>query len=121
MPDNTIRDQLAAVIRAEYIKHPPSRYPTERALADALLAAGWRPPAQVITDPAELDALPIGSVVLGYGVAHQACPRRQMGDTPAWLKPSGLRVQTSADLLADCCGAGVTVLYLPTEETPDDE
>lgn len=34
---------------------------------DVILAAGWRPPARVITDPAEADALPIGTVVINDG------------------------------------------------------
>ncbi|MFR9773095.1 hypothetical protein [Nocardia sp. SC052] len=86
------------------------------AFADAVIELGWRPPARVITDPAELDTLPIGSVVRGYGVAHQACPGYGRSNYPAlWLKPTG-RPQTSAELLADCRGAGVTVLYVPTED-----
>lgn len=85
-------------------------------LLDALSAyAGWRPPARVIEDPAEMDTCPIGSVVLGYGVAHQAVPGYHRSNyPPLWLKPTG-RPQTSAELLADCRGAGVTILHTPTE------
>ncbi|UGT65290.1 hypothetical protein LTT66_18140 [Nocardia gipuzkoensis] len=82
--------------------------------AERIVAAVNGQPAQVITDPAEMDALPWGSVVLAYGVAHQACPA-EFGELPAWLKPTGMRAQTSAELLADTRGAGVTVLYVPTE------
>ncbi|WP_159840170.1 hypothetical protein [Nocardia sp. CY41] len=68
--------------------------------------------ARVITEPTELDALPIMSLVLAYGVAHQAVPAER-GDAPVWLKPTGVRAQTSVELLADTRGAGVTVLYAP--------
>jgi hypothetical protein len=42
-----------------------------RSYADGALAAGWRPPARVITTVRELDALPVGSIVRGdkFGVA----------------------------------------------------
>ncbi|WP_029924026.1 hypothetical protein [Nocardia otitidiscaviarum] len=33
-------------------------------LREVVVSAGWRPPARVISDPAELDALPIESVVI---------------------------------------------------------
>lgn len=34
------------------------------AAVDAILTKGWRPPARKISDPAELDALPDGAVVM---------------------------------------------------------
>ncbi len=37
------------------------------AMAGAILAAGWRPPARTVTTAAELDALPKGTVVLVTG------------------------------------------------------
>lgn len=55
----TDRGQLAAIM-ALHVQDPDDR----RAAADALYALGWRPPARVITDPDDLDALPDGSVVL---------------------------------------------------------
>ncbi|MGW6698824.1 hypothetical protein [Nocardia sp. NPDC055049] len=87
-------------------------------LAGALLAKGVRVPARVVTDPTEMDTWPLGAVVRGYGVAHQNVPGYMPGDVPLWLKPTG-HPQTSAELLADCRGAGVTILYLPEEEADD--
>lgn len=84
-------------------------------IADAVIGAGWRPPAREITDPAELDTLPIMSIVRAYGVAHQAVPSER-GGALEWLKPAGQRSYTSAELLAACRGAGVTVLYEPVDE-----
>ncbi|WP_280439009.1 hypothetical protein [Nocardia cyriacigeorgica] len=102
-------------VHASYISHLD-----QHELADAVIAAGWRPPARTVTDPAEMDSWPLGTVVRGYGVAHQNVPGHVAGDPPLWIKPTG-RLQTSAELLADCRGAGVTVLYQPEEETDDDD
>lgn len=88
-------------------------------LAGALIAKGVRVPARTVTDPAEMDTWPLGTVVRGYGVAHQNVPGYVQGDVPLWLKPTG-RLQTAAELLADCRGEGVTVLHLPVEEVEDD-
>ncbi len=75
---------------------------------------GWRPPARILTDAADLDSLPIMSVVLAYGVAHQAIPG--LGSVRlAWVKPTGQSAQSSAELLAATRGKGVTVLYEPEE------
>ncbi|NIL77646.1 hypothetical protein [Rhodococcus sp. B10] len=57
------RDALAATIRADYDKRPPDRYPTEHALAEAVLAAGWRPPARLIESVEELDACVMETVI----------------------------------------------------------
>ena len=32
-----IRDRIAAIVRAEYDKHPPDRYPQEQVIADAIV------------------------------------------------------------------------------------
>lgn len=62
MPDNETRDQLAEIINTEitrqvevHASYISALYETE--LADAILAAGFRPPARVIDTPGELDAL----------------------------------------------------------------
>jgi len=113
MPDQTPRYQLERLAR-EVIDSRTWNAPAlvAVALVDAVLATGWRPPARVITDPAELDALPYMCVVLAYGVAHQSVPS-ELVDLPLWLKPTGERAYTSAELLAACRGAGVTVLHTP--------
>ena len=61
MSDTTPRDQLAEIIedissdewRGDWIS-----------VADAILAAGFRPPARVVTTVEELDALAVGTVVM---------------------------------------------------------
>ncbi|MEV4155437.1 hypothetical protein AB0J48_20645 [Nocardia salmonicida] len=75
------------------------------ALASGL--TGWRPPAQVITTAAELDALPVGSIILhprGDGIPKLAA---------GWCVPGHMQTYTAADLLRR---GPVTVLYVPTEE-----
>jgi hypothetical protein len=45
---------------------------TYEGYADAAIAAGWRPPPRVITDPAELADLPDGTTILdALGVPRQ--------------------------------------------------
>ncbi|MFD4457674.1 hypothetical protein [Nocardia sp. NPDC058480] len=89
--------------------------PFFRGVVDLVLAAGWRLPAREISDPAELDALPPFSVVLAYGVSHQAVPDETQ--PVVWIKPFGS--YTSAELLTACRGKGVTVLYEPADEEDD--
>ncbi|WP_029923899.1 hypothetical protein [Nocardia otitidiscaviarum] len=60
MADNDFRAQLNALL-SEHINYRDHEHETA---VDALLAAGVRPPVRVISDPAELDALPIESVVI---------------------------------------------------------
>ena len=61
---NTERDELERLMAEGFADDP-------YAIADAILAAGYRKPREVTT-PAELDALPVGSVVLdGWGTAYQ--------------------------------------------------
>jgi hypothetical protein len=135
MPDQAPRDQLAEILA----KHAPYRnrrggvectcpaphWISEAGaangwaehVAEAIVGPGWRPPARVITAVAELDALAPFSVVLGYGIAHQAIPDDRA--PVLWIKPTG-RPQTSAELLADCPRGGVTVLHDTTEPyTPE--
>lgn len=79
--------------------------------ASAVIKAGWRPPARIITDPVELAQLPAGSIVRGCDVPHLALlgiANRAI----VWTSANG-QMQTSAMLLTDCRGAGVTVLYTP--------
>lgn len=81
-------------------------------IADAILAAGWRPPARVTTTAAELDNLPGGSVVID-------------SDGSAWRKGSDYR-DIPRWWLAGAPGGGVgssivinhapvTVVYTPEE------
>lgn len=57
------RDTLAALIRSEYVTRPEGARPAPRVLAGAILAAGWRPPAQVIETAEDLAAVERGTIV----------------------------------------------------------
>ena len=79
MSDTTPRDQLEQIIYKHIycdvrgpkmdcgMDYPSSDYlefvSTGR-LADAIIAAGWRPPARTVTTVEELDALAVGTVVM---------------------------------------------------------
>lgn len=79
------------------------------AIADAILDAGWRPPAQVLKTVEEIDALPAGAVVLTMRGHGQAWVRIETGH---WTNgPSCYSTKT----LVRACGPRVTVL-LPTIE-----
>lgn len=102
MPDNEIRDQLAEIMRTS----GPGTYGDA---ADAVVAAGWRPPARVITEAADLDALPLGSVcrtdILGGDVWWRVSDE-------GWETPLSARAWSSAEIV----GRGdVTVLWTPEE------
>ena len=64
------RDELADLINEFMESDVPESVPDKHeplgidyAAADAILAAGWRPPARTVTTVEELDALPVGSIV----------------------------------------------------------
>lgn len=82
------RDQLAELVSRTYhacIDSRPIGDPFA-AIADALIAAGWRPPIQLITSHEELDALPVGAVVMDApypeGDVHQ-----RSGADGLWAEP----------------------------------
>jgi hypothetical protein len=58
------RGQLRDLLRAVIDEHSFQGISYSDAAACALLAAGWRPRAQVIEDSAILDALPVGAIVM---------------------------------------------------------
>jgi hypothetical protein len=62
---NEQRDELAKVIISAYGEDSEAECPCEQDLdlADAILAAGYRKP-RTVTTAEELDALPVGSVIL---------------------------------------------------------
>jgi len=69
MSDTTPRDQLAQIIedhyydgRSGWISYENRQKAIER-MANKILAAGFRPPARVVTTVEELDALPEGTVI----------------------------------------------------------
>lgn len=115
MSDATIRDQLADILRDEGIYCGDCDYGSRECpecgrmlggFADAILAAGYRPPARVITDPAEL---PTGSIVVRDGVAWQ-------------LEKGGWSMRGTRARWDEPHGTGpIILLYVPTEEARDGE
>lgn len=72
MRDATPRDRLAQIINEHMEadvpetvadKHEP--VDADYAMADAIIAAGWRPPARVVTTVEGLDALPARRIIQG--------------------------------------------------------
>lgn len=70
MSDTEARERLAQIIedhyydgRSGWISYENRQKAIER-MANKILAAGWRPPARVVTTVKELDALPDRSVVV---------------------------------------------------------
>lgn len=63
MTDTTARDQLVKIMTSPRM-YTNSGGDAQRIHADAIVAAGWRPPARVIETPEDLDALPDLSVVM---------------------------------------------------------
>lgn len=115
MTDNTIRDQLAETLDGllgDRERDTTSREFLATEAADALLADGWRPPARVITDPADLDALPLGSVILAGTWAAQSTRVDDSGHVVWCISGSGAQ-RWSAELLR--LHRDVTVLWTPEE------
>lgn len=77
MSDTEARDQLADLIEwAEtdtYATSQPDGMARTTILADAILAAGFRPPARTVTTVEELDALPDRSVIVAADCAILQC------------------------------------------------
>lgn len=89
-------------------------------LADAVIAAGWRPPAQVIETIGEVDALPVGSILADRdGDAWQLLPGgwRCPALDNEWMDRSDDWF-TAADALAE---GPLTVLRIPTKNGDTDE
>ena len=70
MSDTTSRDQLAQIIEKDFYDGRSGWLSQEdeqraiRRMAEAIIAAGWRPPARVVTTVEELDALAVGTVIM---------------------------------------------------------
>ena len=82
------RDALASVLRDAADAAIDAGLPvlTYDGYADAVIAGGWRPPARVLIDPAELDDLPDGSVIVdALDVARQLVDNTWQGTTSGAL------------------------------------
>lgn len=90
-------------------------------VADIAIRAGWRPPARGITTAADLEALPIGSVILlEYGVVAQAVGGEEDIRATGWMGIGHDLQWTSAQVVEYAGrGASFAVLYVP--ETGDTE
>lgn len=96
----TARDRLASVLReaAEHAVEAGLPVLTFEGYADAVIAAGWRPPQRIVTDPGELAELAEGSVVLdALGVVRMLTDGKWIaqggGDSvlsPAMSLPAGI-------------------------------
>lgn len=108
------RDQLAAILRGHSMPSGEPDFPADEyeCCADAVIAAGWRPPTRVITTVDDLDALPVAAVILAGGQAWQGI-RTPVG--PLWRLAGGAFDRSSEYVL--CMFGPATVLFTPTERT----
>lgn len=107
------RDTLSDVISRAYrraLAQVPIANPDE-AIADELLESGWRPPPRVIKTDAELDDLPINTVILSGGQAWQSFP---LLDGMGWQLAGSVNGRTSKYVLRVFGHA--TVLHIPQPE-----
>lgn len=94
------RDELAGILReaADVVIAAGLPVLTYDGYADAAIAAGWRPPPRVITDPAELGDVPDGTTILdALGVPRQLTGNRWVGTSAGELPP--LQVPLPATVL----------------------
>jgi hypothetical protein len=97
------RDALASVLRDAADAAIDAGLPvlTYDGYADAVIAGGWRPPARVLIDPADLDGLPAGSVIVdALDVARQLIDNSWQGTTSGAL--AAQQVPLPAALIHPC-------------------
>ncbi len=85
------RDELAAILRDAADAAVDAGLPvlTFDGYAEAVVAAGWRSAPTLIIDPAELDDLPEGTVILDpMGLPMQLCDNRGSQRHPHHRRPS---------------------------------
>ena len=84
------REELTSILRGAAEAAIAGGLPvlTYEGYADAAVMAGWRPPSRVITDPAELGEMPIGSVILdALGAPRQLTGHLWVGTAGGSLPP----------------------------------
>ncbi|MEU9515892.1 hypothetical protein [Micromonospora sp. NPDC048169] len=110
MSDQTPREQLATALRLR-------RGIDTAKVIDAVITAGWRPPARVITDPTELDALGGGSIVVAGTKRDRNGRAWQCNSGRRWFRTGDPAGHSSTELLTTY--GSVTVLHTPENgETP---
>jgi hypothetical protein len=82
--------------------------------ADDIERAGWRPPAQVITDVEELNKLPNWTVILDANEEFHRLNPYGMDDSRTWF-PAWLTGNAYATDFGQDPELPATVVYLPTE------
>lgn len=106
------RDQLADLLDihlGDPERDTVTREFMARETATLIIEMGWRPPAREITDPAELDALPVGTV----GVAPSGVVWQRWRDR--WTANGS--TCTSAYLARH--RGPLAIVHVPTEEPTD--
>jgi hypothetical protein len=118
------RDTMAADLKRSGDTHGAMGYNLRYwgPVADDMLAAGYRLPAQVITTAAELDALPGRSIVVGhrgkFGTGYQLTSWDAFTNAANWASPYDIEDRSTSRQVIEREGS-VTVLYVPTEEAGD--
>ena len=120
MSESTARDQLAGELlgvlavassfpeRAQVRLLGQDMRPLAEKCADVVIAAGWRPPARVVTTVEELDALPDDTLLLI--ACHLSNLVYEVEDGEAWQVGYGYGIRLDPELLP------ATVLYEPEED-----
>ena len=116
MSDTTARDQLAELVAKTPVNDEGDTLddsywdvmPKAEMIADAILAAGWRPPARTVTTVEEVEALADMTVVLESGLNWRFVSRKL--DNNYWLSDGIEDAFPSMGI-----GLPATVLYEPEE------
>ena len=97
------RDKLAEIISdAENCTDEEGSWALPEDVADAVVAAGWRPPMRVISTVEELEALLPRTMILDGDDAPWA--KNSYAFFDVWVIPAGSMERTSADLLREMPG-----------------
>ena len=99
----SVRDKLAEIISdAENCTDEEGSWALPEDVADAVVAAGWRPPMRMIETVEELDALLPRTMILDGDDDPWAKNSDAFFDV--WVIPAGSMERTSADLLREMPG-----------------
>lgn len=101
------QDELESLMRNTTWRTP---YADIHAMAENIVAAGWRPVEPVdVASIAELDALPVGSIVVG---PHGAVHTRVTPSFFCWLPTGGTHRRSSEDVHVH--HGPLRLVYMPT-------
>lgn len=117
MPKPTTSDALWDLLNDLLPEREVVMVDTAARMVEAIEAEGWRPPLDVIDDPAVLDALPGRAIVVGRNdeawqlTSHDVIPHPGAN----WGSPYLFSDRLSSRQLLDHVGP-VTVVFTPTKE-----